>query len=260
MRTIRTRRRTATLGAAATAVLALALTACGGDDGSGTKSAGPASSAEATTTSKDGGQTSDAATTTSGGGSGNSGGDSAKSSGSGAGTSTGGATKTGTSSGGGGNTGDDYAYKHPCQKGDLTVRVYPREGSATQQVIQVANNGPSSCGLSYYPRVSIGAQNATDHSGDVIPLVPGGLGGAPAYPVRPGASAFAVIDINPGGGNGLTWPDEMNVLVDGDNMSNAEQEGYPLPPGAKVGTPKLGLYRTSIADAVSSMQSATTKP
>ncbi|MFD7863205.1 DUF4232 domain-containing protein [Streptomyces sp. NPDC057682] len=260
MRTIRTRKRTATLGAAVTAVLALALTACGGDDGSGTKSAGPASSAEATTTSKDSGQASDAAK--SGGdtaktdGSGSTG--SASGSGSGSGTSKGGATKTGTS--GGGNTSDDYAYKHPCQKGDLSVRVYPREGSPTQQVIEVNNTGSNSCGLSYYPRVSIGAQNATDHSGDIIPLVPGGLGGAPAYPVKPGTSAIAVLDFNPGGGNGLTWPDEMSVLPDGDNMSNAEQEGYPLPPGAKVGTAKLGLYQTSIADAVSSMESANTKP
>lgn len=259
MRTIRTRKRTATLGAAVTAVLALALTACGGDDGSGTKSAGPASSAEATTTSKDGGQASDSSATTD---SSKSGGDSAKSSGSGSGTSNGGATKTGTSSGGsgGGDTSDSYAYKHPCPSANLTVRVYPRDGAPTQQVIQVTNNAPTSCGLSYYPRVSLGAQNATDHSGDIIPLVPGGLGGAPAYPVKPGASAIAVLDFNPGGGNGVTWVDEMSVLPDGDNMSNAEQVGYPLPPDAKVGTAKLGLYRSSIADAVSSMESANTKP
>src|ERR1051325_4801067 len=54
MRTIRNRKRTAALGTAVTAVLALALTPCG-DDG-GTKSAGPAdtsASAEATVAAKD---------------------------------------------------------------------------------------------------------------------------------------------------------------------------------------------------------------
>ncbi|PZT75599.1 MULTISPECIES: DUF4232 domain-containing protein [unclassified Streptomyces] len=267
MRTIRNRKRTAALGTAVTAVLALALTACGGD-GSGTKSAGPADSAasvsaEATTTATDT--------------AGTEGGDAAKTGGSTqaeSGKTTGGTTekvtsskggskgstaKTGGSTGGG-DTSDSYAYKHPCKSSDLSVRVYARQGSATQHVIEVNNTGKNSCGLSYYPRVSLGAANASDHSGDITPLVPGGLGGPPAYPVKPKTAAIAVIDLNPGGGNGVTWVNELNVLADGDNMSNAEQLNFPLGPDVKVGTPKLGLYESSVADAVASMKQANTKP
>ncbi|WP_405715077.1 MULTISPECIES: DUF4232 domain-containing protein [unclassified Streptomyces] len=245
MRTFRSRKHTATLGAV-TAVLALALTACSGDE-TGTKSAGPADdkatvaasqpAADATTT--DNKKTGDAAQNT-------------------------GATKTGTSktgtSGGssatGGNTSDSYAYKHPCKSSDLSVRVYPREGSTTQQVIEVNNTGANSCGLSYFPRVSLGASKASDHSSDITPAVPGGLGGAPAYPVKPKTAAIAVIDLNPGGKNGVTWVNEMNVLPDGDHMPNADTQNFELGPDVKVGDAKLGLYRSTVADAVSSMQQA----
>ncbi|MEW1893515.1 DUF4232 domain-containing protein [Streptomyces sp. NPDC085659] len=262
MRTFRNR--TAVLGAAATAVLALALTACGGD-GSGTKAAGPAdgsASAKATVAAKDTSKDTagDAAQDQ-----GSTAGDGAKTGGgstdavtSSTGKSNGGAAKTGGSTAG--DTSDSYAYKHPCKSGDLSVRVYAREGSATQHVIEVNNTGKNSCGLSYFPRVSLGAAKATDHSGDIIPLVPGGLGGAPAYPVKPKTAAIAVIDLNPGGGNGVTWVDELNVLADGDHMANAEQLNFPLGPDVKVGTPKLGLYERTVADAVASMKQANTKP
>ncbi|TRV72882.1 DUF4232 domain-containing protein [Streptomyces sp. 130] len=256
-------KRTAALGAA-TAVLALALTACGGDGG-GTKAAGPAgnsASADATVAAKEaaadtaqdqggtagddtktGGASTDAVTSSTG-------------------KSEKGAAKTDGSPGAatGGDTSDGYAYKHPCRSGDLSVRVYAREGSATQHVIEVNNTGENSCGLSYFPRVSLGSANATDHSGDILPLVPGGLGGAPAYPVKPKTAAIAVIDLNPGGGNGVTWVDELNVLPDGDHMPNAEQLNFPLGPGVKVGTPKLGLYERTVADAVASMRQADSKP
>lgn len=262
MRTFRNR--TAVLGAAATAVLALALTACGGD-GSGTKAAGPAddsASAKATVAAKDTSKDTagDAAQDQ-----GSTAGDGAKTGGgstdavtSSTGKSNGGAAKTGGSTAG--DTSDSYAYKHPCKSGDLSVRVYAREGSATQHVIEVNNTGKNSCGLSYFPRVSLGAAKATDHSGDIIPLVPGGLGGAPAYPVKPKTAAIAVIDLNPGGGNGVTWVDELNVLADGDHMANAEQLNFPLGPDVKVGTPKLGLYERTVADAVASMKQANMKP
>lgn len=256
MRTIHSRKRTATLGAAATAVLALALTACGGD-GSGTKSAGPADSAAKSANSAGASQstgadtTTDAATTD----------DSSKKVASQTGTS-----KTGTAESGGstkttgGNTSDSYAYKHPCTSDNLSVRVYPREGSATQQVIEVNNTGANSCGLSYFPRVGLGSANAKDHSGDITPLVPGGLGGAPAYPVKPKTAAIAVIDLNPSGADGaLTWINELNVLADGDHMPNAEQLNFPLGPDVKVLDPKLGLYSGTVADAVASMKQANSK-
>ncbi|MER6120292.1 DUF4232 domain-containing protein [Streptomyces sp. A0642] len=255
MRTIHSRKRTATLGAAVTAVLALALTACGGDDG-GTKSAGPADSAAKTTASAGASQSTGSDTTTDG---------ATTAAASKKVTSQTGASKTGTAktTGGtkstGGNTSDSYAYKHPCTSDNLSVRVYPREGSATQQVIEVNNTGANSCGLSYFPRVSLGSASAKDHSGDITPLVPGGLGGAPAYPVKPKTAAIAVIDLNPGGGNGVTWINELNVLADGDHMPNAEQLNFPLGPDVKVGEPKLGLYSATIADAVASMKQADSK-
>ncbi|MER5279651.1 DUF4232 domain-containing protein [Streptomyces sp. NPDC002809] len=254
MRTLHTRKRTATIGAAVTAVLALALTACGGD-GSGTKSAGPADSGAKNVASADASQPAgsdtdtDTDTATTGG--------SAKTVTSGTGTSKNGTAKAATTTGG--NTSDSYAYKHPCKSEDLSVRVYAREGSATQQVIEVNNTGANACGLSYFPRVSLGSASASDHSGDITPLVPGGLGGAPAYPVKPKTAAIAVIDLNPSGGNGVTWINELNVLADGDHMPNAEQLNFPLGPDVKVNEPKLGLYRSTVAEAVSSMAQADTK-
>lgn len=240
------RSRSAVLAAASTAVLALALTACGGSDDTGTKSAGPANDAVAAA-STDATDTTTTSTGKTGGAAQNAG-----------------ATKTSTSKGGastggakaGGDTSDSYAYKHPCKSGDLSVRVYPREGSATQQVIEVDNTGANSCGLSYFPQVSLGAANASDHSADIRPAVPGGLGGAPAYPVKPKTAAIAVIDLNPSGGNGLTWINEMNVLADGDHMPNAETQNFDLGPDVKVRDPKLGLYRGTVAEAVSSMKQA----
>ncbi|MFI8885231.1 DUF4232 domain-containing protein [Streptomyces sp. NPDC053813] len=250
MRTIRTRKHTAALGAV-TAVLALALTACGGGDETGTKSAGSADNAASAGASTDAGQPSDATKAT--------GTSKADSTAQNTGATKTGTSKTSTSKGGStasGNTSDSYAYKHPCKSSDLSVRVYPREGSATQQVIEVNNTGANSCGLSYFPRVSLGASKASDHSGDITPAVPGGLGGAPAYPVKPKTAAIAVIDLNPSGGNGLTWINEMNVLADGDHMPNADTQNFELGPDVKVRDPKLGLYRGTVADAVSSMKSA----
>lgn len=216
---------------------------------------GPANNRAKTAASADGSKPADAAgstdTATTGG--------SAKTvtSNTGTGSSKGGTAKTGTTTGG--NTSDSYAYKHPCKSEDLSVRVYAREGSATQQVIEVNNTGANACGLSYFPRVSLGSASAKDHSGDITPLVPSGLGGAPAYPVKPKNAAIAVIDLNPSGGNGVTWINELNVLADGDHMPNAEQLNFPLGPDVKVLDPKLGLYRSTIADAVSSMQQADSK-
>ncbi|MFG3141570.1 DUF4232 domain-containing protein [Streptomyces sp. NPDC048211] len=260
MRTIRTRKRTATIGAAVTAVLALALTACGGD-GSGTKSAGPADNSAKTAASADASQPAGSAGNTDTATTGGSTKTVTSHKGTDTGASTGGSATTGsTGSTAGGNTSDSYAYKHPCQSEDLSVRVYAREGSATQQVIEVNNTGANACGLSYFPRVSLGSASAKDHSGDILPLVPGGLGGAPAYPVKPKNAAIAVIDLNPSGASGaLTWINELNVLADGDHMPNAEQLNFPLGPDVKVLDPKLGLYRSTIADAVSSMEQADSK-
>ncbi|MFB7671463.1 DUF4232 domain-containing protein [Kitasatospora purpeofusca] len=167
------------------------------------------------------------------------------------------ATPTAAAPGGGGAD-DAYAYTHPCDSKDLTLRVTARPEAPTQRVIEVHNQGAHSCGLSYFPLVSVGDSHSADRAKDIRPLVPGGLGGPPAYPVGAGRTAFAVIDLNPGGGSAAsaTGVDELNVVADGDHMPAAETRNFPLGPGAKARSPKLGLYRPTVADAVASAATA----
>ncbi|MFD4658999.1 hypothetical protein ACFWP2_25600 [Kitasatospora sp. NPDC058444] len=148
-----------------------------------------------------------------------------------------------------------YAYTHPCKADKLTVKVTTRAGSPDQRVIEVHNQAATYCGLSYYPLVSLGSSKAPDHGGDLSPLVPGGLGGPPAYPLAPGKSTYAVVDLNPGSG-GVADVDQLNVLPD-DQLPNADTRNFPLGAGAKVGKqPKLGLYRENVADAAASTETA----
>ncbi|RKT11437.1 uncharacterized protein DUF4232 [Streptomyces sp. 1114.5] len=158
----------------------------------------------------------------------------------------------------GGGGGDSYAYSHPCESKKLSVRVTSRAGAPSQRVIEVRNQGTTACGLGYYPLLSLGDSHSADRGKDVRPLVPSGLGGAPAYPVAPGRTAYAVLDLNPGGaGSGtVSGVDEVNVLADGDHMPAAETLNFPLGQGAKVLRPKLGLYRDSVADAAASAATA----
>ncbi|WP_052397355.1 DUF4232 domain-containing protein [Streptomyces sp. NRRL F-5123] len=183
-------------------------------------------------------------------------------------TSKGGGSKTGTprsgtskgggSKGGGDATSDSYAFTHPCTPQQLSVHVTGRSGAPSQRVIAVRNTGQRSCGLSYYPLVHLDNAKAPNGERAVHPMIPSGLGGAPAFPVYAGATAYAVIDLDPSGATTGTVPgiDELNVLPDGDHMPNAATLGFPLPAATPVLHPKLGLYRTTVADAVSSMRSA----
>ncbi|MFJ5230631.1 hypothetical protein ACIQBJ_12155 [Kitasatospora sp. NPDC088391] len=156
-------------------------------------------------------------------------------------------TATGAGSAAGG--GESYAYTHSCKAANLTVKVTTRGGNADQRVIEVHNQGSTYCGLSYYPLVSVG--KSADRGNTVTPLVPGGLGGPPAYALAPGKSTFAVIDLNPGSGSAGDY-DELNVLAD-DQMPNADTRNFPLGAGAKVGKqPKLGLYADSADHAAQS--------
>ncbi|MEK2492717.1 DUF4232 domain-containing protein [Kitasatospora purpeofusca] len=159
---------------------------------------------------------------------------------------------------GGGGVDEAYAYAHPCDAKDLVIRVTARPEATSQRVIEVRNQGAHSCGLSYFPLVSLGDSHAADRGKDIRPLVPGGLGGPPAYPVGAGRTAFAVIDLNPGGGSTAASAgiDQLNVVADGDHMPTAETRNFPLGPGAKVRAPKLGLYRATVADAVASAATA----
>ncbi|MFJ4091663.1 DUF4232 domain-containing protein [Kitasatospora sp. NPDC089913] len=166
-----------------------------------------------------------------------------------------------TAAPGGGGADDSYAYTHPCDAKDLAIRVTTRPEAPSQRVIEVRNQGARSCGLSYFPLVSVGDSHAADRGKDIRPLVPGGLGGPPAYPVGAGRTAFAVIDLNPGGGTAASASgvDELNVVADGDHMPTAEARNFPLGSGAKVRAPRLGLYRATVADAVASAATADQK-
>ncbi|ACU70973.1 hypothetical protein Caci_2053 [Catenulispora acidiphila DSM 44928] len=153
---------------------------------------------------------------------------------------------------------DSYAFAHRCTATQVTLQVSPMTDVPTRRLIAVRNTGATSCGLSYYPLVGLGSAQSADHSKDVKPLIPGGLGGPPAYVLYAGKTAYAVLDLNPGGsGSGpATTLDEINVLVS-DSMPNAATQNFPLG-GGSVGKPKLGLYERGVADAVASMQGANT--
>ncbi|MEZ0113516.1 hypothetical protein ABH920_007549 [Catenulispora sp. EB89] len=153
---------------------------------------------------------------------------------------------------------DSYAYTHRCAASQVTLQVSRMTDVPTRRLITVRNNGATSCGLSYFPLVSLGNAQSADHSKDSKPLIPGGLGGPPAYVLYAGKTAYAVLDLNPAGsGTGTaTTLDEINVLA-ADTMPNAATKNFPLG-GGSVGKPKLGLYEAGVADAVASMQGANT--
>ncbi|MFK0197778.1 DUF4232 domain-containing protein [Streptomyces lavendulae] len=237
---MRTYRLRTTALAAATAGLALALTACGGSDSAGGPTANPAAAKSADK------QVSTGTVTPSGEGA-----SAAPSAGKATGTGTATATPAKAGPSGkntGDTTGDSYAYTHPCSARNLTVKVTSPTGApATVRVITVTNNGSTSCGLDYFPTVGFSAK------GGALGLqatAPGGLGGAPAYPVRPGATAYAAVDLNPSGGNGPV-ADEVNVLADKEHMPNADGVSLKLAKPGSVADPKVGLYRSNTRDALS---------
>ncbi|WP_329367370.1 DUF4232 domain-containing protein [Streptomyces sp. NBC_00669] len=180
-----------------------------------------------------------------------------------------GSTGSGNSGGTGGSggstsgshaTSDSYAFAHPCTAGQVRVTVTRRDSAPTQRVIEVRNTGASSCGLSYFPLVSLDDSHAADGGKAVKPLIPSGLGGAPAFPVYAGHTAYAVLDLDPSGATSGTVDgiDELNVLANGDHMPNADTVNFRLGSGSLVLKPKLGLYGATVAEAVASMRTADT--
>lgn len=238
---MRTYRLRTTALATATAGLALALTACGSSD---SVAGGPATNPAATKSADK--PVSTGTVTPSGEGA-----SAAPSAGKVTGPGTVTATPAKAGSGGknaGGTTGDSYAYTHPCSARNLTVKVTSPTGTpATVRIIAVTNNGSTSCGLDYFPTVGFSAK------GGALGLqatAPGGLGGAPAYPVHPGATAYAAVDLNPSGAKGPV-ADEVNVLADKEHMPNADGVSLRLAKPGSVVDPKVGLYRTNTRDALS---------
>ncbi|MFI0937530.1 DUF4232 domain-containing protein [Streptomyces sp. NPDC021020] len=251
---------TSLASAAALGLGALTLTACQSDDTgaapSATASSPAAPAADTASTAPDAPKS--AAPGDDDGKAATSKGDGAKSSSAKGGDSKSGTSKGSGSKGGGDATSDSYAFTHPCTPQQLSVHVTGRSGAPSQRVIAVRNTGSRSCGLSYYPLVYLDNAKAPNGEKAVHPMIPSGLGGAPAYPVYAGTTTYAVIDLDPSGATTGTVPgiDELNVLPDGDHMPNAATLNFPLPATTSVLHPKLGLYRTTVADAVTSMQSA----
>ncbi len=184
---------------------------------------------------------------------------------SGGGSASGGTTASGRpiASTNGNASSDSYAYKHLCTADQLNVKVtYDAPLGATKRLIAVTDTGSTACGLSYFPVVAIDAA-ATIHTNQgtpqtVQPKVPGGLGGAPAYALYAGHTAYAVVDLNPShsiSGAVRTY-DQLSVIASDGLPNAATVEAKLVDEGGSTGNPYvkdpfLGLYRNSIADAVS---------
>ncbi|MFB6820644.1 DUF4232 domain-containing protein [Streptomyces virginiae] len=136
-------------------------------------------------------------------------------------------------------TEDAYAYTHPCSARNLTVKVTSPQGfPATVRVVTVTNNGSTTCGLDFHPAIGFSAKGSAL---GIQATPPEGLGGAPAHPVRPGATTYAAVDLNPSGGAGPV-ADEINILADPSHMPNADGVSLPLAATGTVAKPRVGLY------------------
>lgn len=246
-----------TLSYAALAVCgALALSACQSSESTGASSGTPTSAAGASSPTSQASSTSQAGSTSSASTTQRSSTSSAPASTPSAPPSTGG--KASTSAPSAPRDDDSYAFTHLCTASQVTLQLTKMSDVPTRRLITVRNNAATSCGLSYYPLVSLGNAHSADHSKDIKPLIPGGLGGPPAYVLYAGKTAYAVVDLNPGGSGSApaTTLDEISVLG-AENWPNAATKNFPLG-GGSVSKPKQGLYERSAADAVASMQGANT--
>lgn len=167
-------------------------------------------------------------------------------------TPTGAPTPTPTPSGGAARTAPDGkgtdeadAHNHPCSARNLTVGVASEQGfPATVRIIAVTNHGSAGCGLDLHPAVGFSAKGAAL---GIQATPPEGIGG-PAYPLRPGSTAYAAVDLDPSGAAGPV-ADEINVLADPSHMPNADGVSLPLAAPGAVARPKVGLYHVSARDS-----------
>ncbi|MQY11094.1 hypothetical protein SRB5_12080 [Streptomyces sp. RB5] len=84
---------------------------------------------------------------------------------------------------------------------------------------------------------------------------PGGLGGAPAYPLYAGTSAYAVTDLNPTGAKDGAHLDTLEVLANADHMPQSGARRFPTD-NPVVLRPMLGLYSATVEEAHASMKDA----
>ncbi|MEU8925332.1 DUF4232 domain-containing protein [Kitasatospora sp. NPDC048545] len=152
----------------------------------------------------------------------------------------------------GGGAGSDA---RPCDIENLTVQATARSGAPSQWVIEVHNTGASACSLSSTPGVDLGNSGSRDRSNNLKPIL---ASGTLRYPVAAGQKAYVVLDLDPSGATTGTTPgiDEFNVLVDDEGMPLAGTKNFPLPSGAHVLNPQMGVYRPTVAEAVTSEASA----
>ncbi|MEU5719934.1 DUF4232 domain-containing protein [Streptomyces sp. NPDC020403] len=178
MRTFRNR--TTVLTAAATAVLALTLTACG-DDGTGTKSGGPAAASKpAASTAQTGTDTKGAGTT----------GDTGTAQA--AGTKTSGGATTTAARGTGGSSSSSSASV--CTTKDLKISAATQDGPPfTHIVLTAKNTSGHSCRMEGFPEVRF-LENARG-------IAPAVARSKPAAPVvlTAGAPAYALVKLSDGG-------------------------------------------------------------
>lgn len=129
---------------------------------------------------------------------------------------------------------------------------------ASVYVIAVKNTGLI-CKLEYLPYVWIVPASSGSGPEQTRPLIPSGLGGGPNI-IASGQTQYAAIDLN---------PDSAANAVDGylylavtanptPDTSGKDVQDLKLPMAAKVAKAKLGLYRTTAADAIASAQQADT--
>ncbi|MDQ0795327.1 DUF4232 domain-containing protein [Streptomyces sp. B1I3] len=178
MRTFRNR--TTVLAAAATAALALTLTACG-DDGTGTRSAGPADvSRPATSPAQDAQDAAETASVQ----------DTGAARTAGASKTADGATAVGAAEGAGGSSSSPSA----CTTGDLTVSAAAQDGPPyTHIVLTAKNTSGHSCRMEGFPEIRF-LENARG-------IAPAVARSKPAAPVvlTAGAPAYALVKLSDGG-------------------------------------------------------------
>lgn len=199
------RHRSALLAAATTAALALALTACGGDD-SGTKTAGPADSTSApAAAAAEGSSQDDGAAADTGS------------------KDTTAAQTTGTGSDGGTDGGSDSSGTAPtCTTDDVAISAARQDGPPyTHIVLTAKNTSGHSCTIEGFPKV----QFLESHKEDV----PAVAKSKPATPVvlQAGAPAYALVKLSDGGVDEENEPvSAFSVWLEGgDGMATVQSPG-----------------------------------
>ncbi|PCG84129.1 hypothetical protein CIB93_20780 [Streptomyces sp. WZ.A104] len=181
------RNRSTVLAAATTAVLALALTACGGD-GTGTKSAGPAGSGSVTVAAQtpDSGKAADDAEETGTTGSVETG------------TGTEQAASTARNSGTAGTTGStggtSQASAPLCTAQGLKITAERQDGPPyTHLTLTAKNTSGAGCEMKEYPHIHF-----LDNARGIVPPVAKSRPEAPVI-LEPGQSAYAAVRMSEGG-------------------------------------------------------------